>query len=473
MVFSSSIFLFIFLPISVIGYYLLDHKFRNIFLLIISLLFYAWGEPRFVFILMGSVLMNYLFAIIVERYLEHRRFVKIVLAVMVLFNVAIFFVFKYLTFVLSNISYFMNIPVTIPTIALPIGISFFTFQAMSYVFDVYRGKGNAQKNPLDVGLYIAFFPQLIAGPIVRYETIAIEIKDRHENWTEFTLGMTRFISGLAKKVILANSLAAVADRYYNITDFAQLSVEGAWIGSICYSLQILFDFAGYSEMAIGLGLMFGFHFPENFNYPYISQSVSEFWRRWHMTLSTWFRDYVYIPLGGSRVSKVRLIFNLFVVWLLTGIWHGASWNFICWGLFYFILLVFEKMTRIPNRFKFRGTKFIYRIFTLICVNFGWVLFRAENLSKAKLFIKSMFGLNGNAIFDLQSTFIIKDYSVILVLAVLCCMPVSQFIQTSVAGKEKMVKFFQIFRGILLILLMIVSISYCVNGTYNPFIYFNF
>ena len=343
MLFSSTVFLFFFLPVTVGIYYVLDRKFKNYWLLITSLLFYSWGEPKFIFVMLGSIFMNYLFALLVDKFRENKKAARFILTLTCIWNIGIFFVYKYLNFTIDNINHLFgqNIPLT--NIVLPIGISFFTFQAMSYVIDVYRKNGKVQKNPFNVALYITFFPQLIAGPIVRYETVADEINFRKETLDDFYSGIKRFVVGLCKKLIISNSVAVIADFVFDTEDLTQISVLAAWAGAVCYTLQIYFDFSGYSDMAIGLGKMFGFHFNENFDYPYASASVSEFWRRWHISLGTWFRDYVYFPLGGSRVkSKARLVFNLFVVWMLTGIWHGASWNFVLWGVYFFVILAAEK-----------------------------------------------------------------------------------------------------------------------------------
>ena len=318
MVFSSTIFLFFFFPITLLGYYIIHPKFKNTFLLLMSLIFYAWGEPKFVFVMLFSIFINYLFGLLVDKFRKRKKIVYSIITIFVIFNVSIFFIYKYLDFAITNINLLFGSNLPLANIILPIGISFYTFQAMSYVLDVYREKGEVQKNPLNVALYTMLFPQLIAGPIVRYETVSYDIKHRVETFDDFSIGIKRFIIGLSKKVIISNSLALVADKAFSYTDYSQLSVGLAWLGALAYSLQIFYDFSGYSDMAIGLGKMFGFHFDENFDYPYISQSVSEFWRRWHISLGTWFRDYVYFPLGGSRVKKKsRLIFNLFVVWFLT------------------------------------------------------------------------------------------------------------------------------------------------------------
>lgn len=469
MVFSSVVFLFLFLPFTLAGYYLIDRRFKNIFLLLTSLFFYAWGEPKFVFMMIFSIFMNYIFGLLVV-YKKEKNYQRLILFLMVLFNFSIFFVFKYLNFTIQNINFIFGDILPQTDIVLPIGISFFTFQAMSYVFDVYRGKGTVQKNPLNVALYVTLFPQLIAGPIVRYETVANEIRSRQETLDDFALGIRRFILGLSKKVILSNSVAIIADKAFNCGDYAQLSVLMAWLGAISYTLQIYFDFSGYSDMAIGLGLMFGFHFNENFNYPYISKSVTEFWRRWHISLSTWFRDYLYIPLGGSRVkNKSRLYFNMFVVWLFTGVWHGAAWNFIVWGLMYFVLQVIEKAANIPQRFHSKSLIYLWQAFTMFAVVCGWVIFRAEGMEDAAHYLMAMFGGLGNRAADVLSRFLVKDYLILFIIAVIGSTPLPKKIAISLQRNRYVDTTF----GLLACLLLILTISYIINTPYDPFIYFNF
>ena len=349
MVFSSTLFLFLFLPLTLMIYYnpfVRSRKFRNRCLLVASLFFYAWGEPFFVCLMVLSIAVGWACGRAMER-AASRGQEKRILTAGVVFHVGLLFVFKYLTFAASQLGLLLHEDFSAIHIALPIGISFFTFQLLSYLFDIYYGRAKAQQSVLAVGLYIALFPQLIAGPIVRYETIEQQIEHRVENIADFSSGMMRFIYGLGKKVLIANYMGAVADNIFD--GGGSLSLATAWYGAFAYTLQIYFDFSGYSDMAIGLGRMFGFHFMENFNYPYISRSATEFWRRWHISLGTWFRDYVYIPLGGNRVTRRRWVYNLFVVWALTGIWHGANWTFLCWGLWYFVLLLVEKLTGFPEK----------------------------------------------------------------------------------------------------------------------------
>ena len=467
MVFSSPIFLFIFLPLVLLGYYLTRKWCGNLFLLAASLIFYAWGEPKFVFVMVGVVLVDYLLGLWGNSAREQGKSIRPVVAATAVVNGGLLFIFKYLNFTFDNLRLIFGESIPVTDILLPIGISFFSFQAMSYVFDVCTGKGTVQKNPLNVLLYVCLFPQLIAGPIVRYQTVADEIRDRRENLDDFVSGIERFIIGLAKKAILANTIGITADYCFGLVGNADFTMPVAWLGAISYSLQLYYDFSGYSDMAIGLGRMFGFHFEENFNYPYISGSVSEFWRRWHISMGTWFRDYVYFPLGGSRTkTKSRAIFNLFVVWLLTGIWHGANWTFIVWGLWHFIWIAFEKISGIPDKKGGKISSVLYRIVTLIVVIVGWVLFRSDNLGQAWVFIRTMFGLNGMTLNDI-SILLWNDAVGIIILAVLCSMP---FIYKLIEKANQKVG---IIIPLLCLVLLAVSLSFSVTTSYDPFIYFNF
>lgn len=473
MLFSSTFFLYVFLPAVLVIYYGLckEQKTRNTVLLVSSLLFYAWGEPKFVLIMLGSILANYYFGLCVDR-TRHTKKVRLYLITMVAFNLTVMGIFKYLGFIIQSINDIGKMTLTVPKIALPIGISFFTFQSISYVIDVYRENGKVLKNPMDVGLYIAFFPQLIAGPIVRYETIANEIHGRKETESDFASGIVRFIIGLSKKVLLANQFAMIADKAFTLETSGMMTIGFAWLGAISYMMQIYFDFGGYSDMAIGLGRMFGFHFNENFDFPYISKSVSEFWRRWHISLSTWFRDYVYIPLGGSRVNKIKHIRNLLIVWGLTGIWHGANWTFIVWGLYFGIILIIEKFTGLGKLLD--KSKVIGRIYTLILVLFGWVLFRADSIQDATAYLGFMFGKGDIQLTsDLTHLYIVENIG-ILIIGILTCIPFSKaarhIYNQSNSNMQKLLKGLAF---ILLVILFFVSVSYLVKGTYNPFIYFNF
>ena len=468
MLFSSSVFLFLFLPLTLIIYYLPLRRWRqgqNLFLLLASLFFYAWGEPWFVLVMIASILANYGFGLWVDACKRAGRSCRAPIVAAVTANLGILFVFKYLTFTLGILNS-LGAHFVIPGIELPIGISFFTFQALSYVLDVHRGRGQVQKSPLKVGLYISFFPQLIAGPIVKYETVADQIDNRQESWDDFAAGCARFIAGLGKKVLIANQVAVVADRAFNLGN-GELSASFAWLGAICYTLQIYYDFSGYSDMAIGLGKMFGFHFLENFNYPYISQSVTEFWRRWHISLSTWFRDYVYFPLGGSRVdSRAKHIRNLFVVWLLTGIWHGANWTFIAWGLFYFVLLVLEKYAHLG-----RGWPGWARwLFTLLMVNFAWVFFRADSLGAAAHYLAAMFG-QGAGLWSAEAGLFLRENWTVLLAGAVFSAPVALKLRDWAARRDNAV--LDLGYALLLAAVFLVCAAFIVKGTYNPFIYFNF
>lgn len=473
MLFSSTTFILYFLPISLVIYYVFLRKWRvaqNVFLTFASLFFYAWGEPKFVLIMLLSIIMNWLFGLSVNKFkiTQNKLGVSFILAATVVFNLSILFVFKYLTFTGSIIANLFSLSIEIPKITLPIGISFFTFQAMSYVLDVYRDNGEVQKNPLNVGLYISFFPQLIAGPIVRYETVAYEIKHRKETADDFFDGFSRFIIGMAKKVLLANSFSIFADAAFN--NIEELTILGGWFGALCYTFQIFFDFGGYSDMAIGLGKMFGFHFLENFNYPYISLSISEFWRRWHISLGTWFRDYLYFPLGGSRVKKPRLIFNLFVVWFATGVWHGANWTFIIWGLMYFVLLVIEKLTGLDRK-KSKSLGNVFRwIYTMLFVILGWVIFRADTLSDAWQYIGVMFGVNASSISDATVLQNVLNCWIYLIFAILFSTPIALKVKEKYNCDKPVL---QILKSVIIIVLFVLSFASVTSSSHNPFIYFNF
>ena len=464
MLFSSSVFIFLFLPCVLFLYYTMLRKTRlgqNVLLTFASLFFYAWGEPLFVLVMLGSIFGNWAFALWVDRVREKKRRARAVLSLMLCMNLGVMFIFKYLTFVLQNLgNVFGGIPV--PNILLPIGISFFTFQAISYVVDVYRRHGEVQKNPLNVALYIAFFPQLIAGPIVRYETVAEQIKHRTETFDDFSAGCCRFIVGLGKKMILANNLAVVADRAFAAE---APSVAFAWLGALAYTFQIFYDFSGYSDMAIGLGKMFGFHFLENFDYPYVSKSISEFWRRWHISLGSWFRDYVYFPLGGSRVdTKLRLGFNLFVVWFLTGVWHGANWTFVLWGLMYFVLIAAEKLTGFEKRLGPFG-----HAYTLFFVIAGWVLFRANSIGAAWIYLTNMAGLGGNALIDNAAVLYFMENRFYFLFAIMFSIPIAKGINRKWGNTRLLSAVYPV----AVFILFLVSTSFIVKGAYNPFIYFNF
>ena len=464
MLFSSLIFLFLFLPLTLAGYYLFSGtRYKNIFLFIVSIFFYAWGEPVYILLLPVSIIINYAFGLLINNGSNRK---KLCLIASIVFNVGLIVFFKYLPFFITNINYVLPLNIPVPKMALPLGISFYTFKIITYLVDVYRGTVTSQKKFIILALYISLFPQLTAGPIVKYSVISMQLENRNHSLNMFTGGVTKFILGLGKKVILSNNLALIADSVFNFKSGA-FGALSAWIGLISYSLQIYFDFSGYSDMAIGLGRMFGFEVDENFNYPYISKSVGEFWRRWHISLGTFFRDYVYIPLGGSRCkSQLANYRNLFVVWFLTGLWHGASWNFILWGLYFGFLIALERLflsnllNKMPQFFQH-----CYLIFTLIM---GWVFFRTDSLSHAILYFKKLFGFSITA--DLANPLLLlHDNFILLMVAILACTPLIRNLVLSLLKH----RFFPYAAGLWLVLIYFISIMYLGNSSYNPFIYFRF
>lgn len=485
MLFTSLTFILCFLPATLFVYYVLlrsSRKLQNYFLLAASLFFYAWGEPLFVFVLVFSILCNWLLGFIIQR---NRN--RLSVTAMLAFNLGIIFVFKYLIFTVVNLNSWFGAGITVPGIVLPIGISFFTFQAISYGLDIYRGKAKAQKNLLHAGLYIAFFPELLSGPIIRYETMSWQIHDRKESLNLIVEGTNRFLTGFCKKVLIANNMALIADHCFRIAGEGGSTMTLAWLGAVAYTLQIYFDFSGYSDMAIGLGRMFGFVFPENFNYPYISKSASEFWRRWHISLGSWFRDYVYIPLGGNREGLIRTYFNLLVVWSLTGFWHGANWTFICWGLLWFLFISLEKSVDFEKKthYRFAGntkssrklmslTKHFYAILLIII---GWVIFRSESLGSAINYLSIMSGTGGVPFSDVRTMAWIKESLWFLIPAIAFSMPsgprIGGFIDRKIAFSLAARAGVSIVYSIGIILLFTVAVSYLVKGMHNPFIYFNF
>jgi len=467
MEFSSLVFLFLFLPLFFLGYFIFkSRKYRNLVLLLFSLVFYAWGEPIYILLMIFSITINYFIAKFIGS--SDLRKSKMWLIIGLFINIGLLVVFKYTDFIIGCINNIFSSEISLINIPLPIGISFYTFQIISYIVDVYRKQVKVQNNILYLGCYIAAFPQLIAGPIVRYETIEDELNNRKESLSLFSEGVRRFIIGLAKKILIANHVGYIATAIFS-QDANAYGFLGSWIGMIAYTLQIYFDFSGYSDMAIGMGKMLGFHFLENFNFPYISKSVTEFWRRWHISLGTFFRDYVYIPLGGNRVSKMRFIFNIMVVWSLTGLWHGASVNFLLWGLYYGILLLIEKL--FLKKYLEKCPSFIQHAYLIITVIFGWVLFRSVSFSEISTIFASMFGVNGLGSLSLyiyNGVFQVK-YILFFVLGVLMSTPLISLF------KEKIMKTKYGFYIIdaFIIVLFLTSIVFMVVGSYNPFIYFRF
>ena len=472
MVFASPIFLFLFLPITLLGYYLIHPKFRNFWLFLMSFIFYAWGGLSYALILLFSTLMNYLFGILIDKSKE--KYKKSILILSIVYNLGILGFFKYFSFILYNIQEMIRIfipqfTMEIPKISLPIGISFFTFQIMSYVIDLYRKEIRLQKSFLNLGLYIMLFPQLIAGPIVRYIDVEKEIYERKVDIDKFYIGLKRFVLGLGKKVLIANAMGSWADYAFTIS-LDKLSTPLAWLGIFGYTMQIYFDFSAYSDMAIGLGKMFGFDFLENFNYPYISQNIQEFWRRWHMSLSGWFRDYLYIPLGGNRKGKKRAYINSFIVFFCTGLWHGAAWNFIFWGLFHGIFLIIEKigfgdiLKRIPRIFR--------HIYTLLVVIIGWVFFRAETFTMALRYLKRLFIFDFN---KLEYFFLGLDNWKLFMgfCAIIFSLNSIQFAKKYLTNNIKENFLYELSSMLLYIMLFLISICFITGSSFNPFIYFRF
>ncbi len=461
--FSSLLFLFLYLPLVLAGYYILPKKARNAFLLIVNLVFYGWGEPTLILVMLASIAVNYAGGLLIEKHRNNERLSRTFLILSVGISLAFLGVFKYAGFInglLRQIPLFAAMPKI--ELALPIGISFYTFQALSYTIDVYRRDTKAQKSIVSFGTYVSFFPQLIAGPIVRYRDIAARLEKRHENIAEFASGVRVFMIGLAKKVMIANQMGALWDILRG--EASSVGVLGAWIGILAYTFQIYFDFSGYSDMAVGLGRMFGFEFLKNFDYPYISKSITEFWRRWHISLSSWFRDYVYIPLGGNRCKVPRHIFNLFIVWFLTGLWHGASVNFIVWGLYYFVLLVLEKY--VYGKYLNRLPSVIRHIYALFFIMLGWTIFYFEDFSEMAVFFKYLFGggfIGHDALVNIIS------YLPLLIIAGIAATPIGKRIYGKIENKK--------YTGALVTALcaaaMLICTAMLVSGSYNPFLYFRF
>ncbi|EHL69331.1 acyltransferase [Bacillus thuringiensis] len=464
MVFSNLVFLCLFLPAVLLIYYAVRKELQNIVLLFFSLVFYAWGEPIYVFLMLFSILVNYWFGILLgnSRFTNGQR--KLLLTFAIVMNIAILGYFKYANFLVDNINSILHTNIVLEKIPLPIGISFFTFHAMSYIIDIYKKKVDAQRNIFDLALYFTVFPQLVAGPIVRYNTISHQLHQRTVDADKFSEGVRRFIIGLGKKVLIANQLGVIADEIFSMNP-SDMSVSLAWMGAIAYTLQIYFDFSGYSDMAIGLGKMFGFDFLENFNYPYISKSISEFWRRWHISLGSWFRDYVYIPLGGNRVTTWKVYRNLFIVWGLTGFWHGASWTFMIWGIYYGILIALEK-AGIENLLQKLWSP-LQHIYVMFLVIIGWVFFRADNFSYCFEFLKSMFGFN-SPLTDINSYFYIMNYWGIFLLAIITAAPVFPWLQKMLSTKR-----FAVLSPVYYLSILVIVLVFLTNATYNPFIYFRF
>lgn len=466
MVFSSTIFLCVYLPLVLLGYYICPKKGKNLFLLIVSLIFYAWGEPKYVFLMIFSILVNYVFGLLMDKHRENKKRLKLMLVISVIIDLGLLSVFKYTDFIITNINSVFGAGFDLLNIALPIGISFYTFQAMSYTIDVYRDDVRVQRNLIDFGMYITMFPQLIAGPIVRYSDVQDQLAERSVTTEGFSEGIMRFVVGLGKKVLLANQMGAVWTQIYALG--GDISALMAWTGAAAYTFQIYFDFSGYSDMAIGLGRMFGFKFPENFRYPYESVSITDFWRRWHITLSTWFKEYLYIPLGGNRRGLARQALNLLIVWTLTGFWHGAGWNFVMWGLYYFAILFIEKLFLLKALDKL--PRLLRHAYALLLIVIGWVIFASDDVSVMLPYLGSMFGANG-ALGGMDVYTLLTRAA----LMVICCVASTELprrLLVTAAGKMNEKAAFTV-KSVLTLTLLALSVVFLIGDSYNPFLYFRF
>lgn len=456
MVFSSLIFIFRFLPVFIAVYYITPYKYKNLCILIFSLFFYSFGEPKYFPIMISSIIIDYIVSILIQRNFKNKAKCKVLLLVSIIFNMGILIYFKYANFFIENINLLFKSSIDKISLTLPLGISFYTFQTLSYTIDVYKGKVEAEKNIIDFGAFVSLFPQLIAGPIVKYSDINKEIKNRSINMSNFELGLEKFIIGLSKKVLIANNIGMLWSEISS-KDLINISTPLAWLGIIAFSFQIYFDFSGYSSMAIGLGKMIGFNFPINFNFPYISRSITEFWRRWHITLGSWFKEYVYIPLGGNKVNKIRVFLNLLIVWFLTGFWHGAEYTFILWGLYFFTLIYIEKIFLGETLKRHVIFSHLYTIFFLII---GWCIFAITDISTLGIYINKMFT------WDFKSDWIyyIRNYFIVIILCIISSTPLVLKIYN---------KMNKVIKSIIIVLLFMLSIAYLVDSSYNPFLYFRF
>ena len=457
MLFTNISFLYYFLPVLIIIYFIMPKKFKNIILFLASMIFYFYGEPKYILLMILEILIAYIGGILIKKYKNKKMLFGIIII-----HIIFLCFFKYTDFIIGNINNIFNANFKLLNLALPIGISFYTFQIISY--DVYRGKVDVQRNFLKLATYVSLFPQLIAGPIVRYETIENELDNRTHSFEKFSYGVERFVIGLAKKVLIANQLGQLCKVF---TETNEKTILFYWIFAVGYMLQIYFDFSGYSDMAIGLGKMLGFDFPENFNYPYIATSITDFWRRWHISLSSWFRDYIYIPLGGNRVSKLKWIRNIIIVWMLTGLWHGAEWNFVIWGLYFGVLLIIEKVFLLKWLQKI--PKVISRIYTLFIVMISFIIFNGEGISTILENIGGLFKFVSIPLITNESMYYLKSYIIVIILGIIGATPICKNILTN----EKLKKIVNILEPIYLLLIFIICTSYIVDGSFNPFLYFRF
>lgn len=460
MLFNSITFLYYFLPITLIIYFITPKKYKNLILLIASLIFYIYGEPKYVVLMLLDIFIAYIGGILIDKYKD-----KSIFRVFVCIPILLLIIFKYSDFFISNVNNIFNTKLSLLNLALPIGISFYTFQIISYLVDVYKGKVKCQKNFIKLATYVSLFPQLIAGPIVRYETVNKELDDRKQSFSDFSYGIRRFIIGLAKKVLLANELARLVNIFSSTSEKTFIFY---WLFAICYTLEIYLDFSGYSDMAIGIGRMFGFHFNENFEYPYTSKSITEFWRRWHMSLSSWFKDYVYIPLGGNRNGIKKQIRNIFIVWLLTGLWHGASWNFVIWGLFFGVILVIEKLwlkkfiDKLPSIFK--------SVYVMVLVIISFVIFNGENVISN---LSGMFFINKSKFVDSYTLIYLKRYALVIIISIISSIPLLKSFINKLKDNKQFNKLINLIEPIYLVLLLILVTAYLIDNSYNPFLYFRF
>ena len=466
MLFSSIPFLYYFLPVVLILYFIAPKKLKNSVLLLTSLVFYGWGEPKYVVLMIASILIGYVSGLLIEAF-SQKKLSKLFLWLSVGINIGFLAYFKYADFFIENFNAATGLSIPLLRIALPIGISFYTFQILSYAVDVYRKDVPAQKNIINLAAYVTMFPQLIAGPIVRYSHIAKELENRNINVENFAKGMRRFILGLGKKILIANTLGELCDIFKQSDD---KSVLFYWLYAVAFMLHVYFDFSGYSDMAIGLGKIFGFNFWENFNYPFISRSATEFWRRWHMSLGTWFRDYVYIPMGGNRVPKPKWFFNIFVVWFLTGFWHGADWTFIVWGLYFAIFLISEKLLYLKYLEK---SKVFSRVYLLVVVGISFVIFNATDMKEAVSYIGGMFGVGGVPLVSTEFFYYLKSFGVTICIGLIGCTPIVKRAVEKIKEKSIGGKIIAVIEPIVLVALLIVMTAYLVDGSFNPFLYFRF
>lgn len=471
MLFSSTVFMFLFLPAVLLLYYIAPKKIRNLILFAFSLVFYAWGEPIYVFLMVLSTIVAYITGLAADKTKKGRKpwVPKLSLAIAILWNMGLLLFFKYTNFFITTANDIFGSNIDKLDIVMPIGISFYSFQTLSYVIDVYRGDVKAQKNYLALGTYVALFPQLIAGPIVRYKDVAEQLAQRKETLDNFSAGVKRFAIGLGKKVLLANNIGFLFDTISN-TPQSEMSVVASWMGIIAYTFQIYFDFSGYSDMAIGLGKMFGFDFLENFNYPYISDSITEFWRRWHISLSSWFRDYVYIPLGGNRKGKLRQCVNIMIVWFLTGFWHGANWNFMIWGVYFGVILLCEKLFLLKAIKKI--PKVFAHIYALILIVIGWGIFAFEDFGKLTQNFKNMFGLSGISFINHQTVAWLAAYAVTFIILIVTSTPLIKKLG-SLVQKALPAAYSCVLQPIMVLGILVLSTAYLAGNSFNPFLYFRF